>query len=127
MKTDEKLKQEVVFLNDRIFSWKIEPTEKHVSRAVMSNIIGLFMGCLGSPFEGACAAEKAVNKIKDENQRLLICKQLLTGEVVKIPGLHGDYRLWSVFYNMHTGEKINEELLMKAKVQLSNHLFIPKA
>ena len=109
MKTDNKLKQEVIELNNALLTWQIEHSGKKVSSKAMFNISGLYFDCGGSPLEAACAAEKAVSKIKDENKRLLICKQLLKGEIVKIPGMLGTFRLWGIFYDLKTGEKFNNE------------------
>ena len=91
MKTDDKLKKEVIELNNNLFTWQIEHTEKKVSSEAMFNITGLYFDCGGGPLESACEAEEAVSKIKDENKRLLICKQLLKGEIVKIPGMRGTF------------------------------------
>lgn len=37
----------------------------------------------------------------------VICKKLLQGEKVRIPGLDEDFCVWEVFYDLYTGEKIN--------------------
>ena len=107
---DNNLKQELVKLHNKIFRDTIDMNEKDISAAVMLNITCMYVEG-GSPLDGALAAEKAVSKIKDENERLLICKQLLNAEIVKIPGMHGDYRLWGLFYDMSTGAKLNPKFL----------------
>ena len=127
MKIDEKLRQEVILLHNYLFKQKIEPDAKDVSSSVMFRIVFLFADTGGSPFMAASNAEEAVSKITDENKRLLICKQLLTGEVAKIPGMRGDFMLYSVFYDMHTGEEINAKLKKEMKEELNKHVFIPTA
>lgn len=104
---DQELRQEVIDLNNGLFEWKISDDEADVPAAVMSGITGLYADGDGSPFYAARFAEDCVNNMQDENVKLVICKKLLQGEKVSIPGLDEDFCVWEVFYDLYTGEKIN--------------------
>jgi len=107
--TDDDLRQEVIDLNNWLFEWKISDEEENVPATVMSGIVGLYADGDGSPFEVARIAEECINTMQDENTKLGICKKLLEGEKVRIPGMYEDFCLWEVFYDLHTGEKIYDE------------------
>jgi len=104
---NEELRQEVIDLNNALFDWKITDDEADVVAAVMSGITGLYADGEGSPFFAARIAEECTNNMHDENEKLGICKQLLQGEKVRIPGMDEDFCVWEVFYDLYTGEKIN--------------------
>ena len=106
---DQDLRQEVIELNNGLFDWKITDDEVDVPTAVMAGITGLYADGEGSPFYTARIAENCVNNIQDENMKLEICKHLLLGEKVRIPGMDEDFCVWEVFYDLYTGEKINRE------------------
>jgi len=106
---NQELRQEVIDLNNALFDWKITDDEDNVPAAVMSGITGLYADGEGSPFYAARIAEECVNNMQDKNTKLGICKQLLQGEKVRIPGMDEDFCVWEVFYGLYTGEKINRE------------------
>ncbi len=106
---DQELRQEVIDLHNALFDWKIKDDGEDVPAAVMLGITGLYADGDGSPFYAARIAEECVNNMQDENSKLKICKQLLLGEKVRIPGMDEDFCVWEVFYDLHTGEKINRE------------------
>jgi hypothetical protein len=110
---DQDLRQEVIDLNNGLFDWKISDDEVDVPAAVMAAITGLYADGEGSPFYAARDAEECVINMKDENIKLQICKQLLQGEKVRIPGMYEDFCLWEVFYDLYTGEKINRNHQME--------------
>jgi hypothetical protein len=120
MKTDQKLKREVIQLYNDLFNPEIEETENNVSILVMLNIADYYGHGSGSPFLVACEAEEAVSKIKDENKKLLICKQLLIGEIVTIPGMPGTFRLWYIFYDIRTGEKFKNDIRSRREEAIKN-------
>lgn len=106
---DQELRQEVIDLTNALFDWKISDEEENVAVAVMASITGLYADGDGSPFYAARAAEECVINMLDENAKLGICKQLLQGEKVRIPGMDEDFCVWEIFYELHTGEKIDRE------------------
>ena len=107
MVIDVKLRQEVIDLYNNLFTWQIDQDEKIVSTVVMFGIVGLYLDMCGSPLESASYAQECMDKIKDENKKLEICKKLLQGDKVRIPGMHYDFGIWGVFYDISTGEKID--------------------
>ena len=109
MAKEKTLRQEVIDLYNALFKWQIDKEEKNVSAAVMNGIVGLYLDMSGSTLDGAMYAEKCMDKIKDENKKLEICRKLLQGEKVRIPGMRGDYCIWGVFYDIVTGEKIEQK------------------
>jgi hypothetical protein len=106
---DKKLRQEVIDLYNNLFTWQIDQVEKNVSTAVMTGIIGFYMDMGGSPLETAIYAGKCMEKMNDENMKLYICKSLLEGEKVLIPGMRGEFCLWGIYYDLRTGEKYKDE------------------
>lgn len=107
MVIDVKLRQEVIDLYNNLFKWQIDQDEENVSFVVMNGIVGLYLDMCGSPLESAMYAEEHLDKMKNENKKLEICKKLLQGEKVRIPGMSYDFGIWGVFYDIITGEKID--------------------
>lgn len=104
--TDPELRQEVIDLNNALFEWKISDEEENVSAAVMLGIVGLYADGDGSPYEAARIAEECVNNMQEENAKLEICRELLQGQKVRIPGMDEDFCVWELFYDLSTGDKI---------------------
>lgn len=106
---DTVLRQEVIDLYNNLFTWKIDQDEKFVSNEVMQGIVGLYGVMGGSPLDIAFIAQESMDAIDDENLKLEICKKLLVGERVDIPGMVVIYCIWGVFYSLKDGKKIDRE------------------
>ena len=107
---DTVLRQEVIDLYNNLFTWKIDQDEKFVSNEVMQGIVGLYGEMGGSPLDIAFIAQESMDAIDDENLKLDICKKLLVGEKVDIPGMVVSYCIWGVFYSLKDGKKIDREI-----------------
>ena len=108
MKINNDLRKEVIKLHNELFNLQIEKDERFVSDLCMMTICTFYSKGSGSPFAMACYADECMEKIEDENTKLEICKRLLSGEKVTIPGMRGEFCLWYIFYDVRTGKKFNK-------------------
>lgn len=88
------LRQAVIELHNKMFNVQIKHDEANVSPLVMMSIVCLYLDCAGSPLEGASIAQDCMEKIEDENLKLQICKKLLEGKKVHIPGMCGEFWIY---------------------------------
>ena len=110
MSLNAKLKQEVRDLYNKIFPWQIDPNERNVSKVVILGFTRLYGELNYEVAASTCLRLHNMHKIKPECTKLEICKKLLLGLDVRLPGSATSFNIREIYSHFVPGEKININL-----------------